>query len=95
MFKEYLLLLLMGHIIGDFYAQTNKIAEKKKNSLKWVLIHGVLYFAVTVLVSIPVMSIPILILDFVSSFLHVLIDILKFCYLKRKKKEVSFLFVID
>lgn len=95
MFKEYLLLLLMGHIIGDFYAQTNRIAEKKKNSLKWVLIHGLLYFLVAVLVSIPVISIPILVLDFVSSLLHALIDILKFFYLKNRKKEIPFLFVID
>ncbi len=95
MFKEYLLLLLMEHIIGDFYAQTRGIAEKKKDSLKWVLIHGLLYFLVTLFVSIPVISLSILALNFATSSLHALIDVFKFFYLKKKKKETSFLFVID
>ena len=27
-------LILLGHIIGNFYVQTDKMAEKKKNSIE-------------------------------------------------------------
>lgn len=57
MFKEYFLLLLLGHIIGDFYTQTSKVAKKKKDKLEWVFIHGLLYFLTVMVVSIPVMSV--------------------------------------
>lgn len=30
MFREYFILLLLGHILADFYTQTAKVAEKKK-----------------------------------------------------------------
>ena len=36
-------LILLGHIIGDFYVQTDKMAEKKKNSIKYMLIHCLIY----------------------------------------------------
>lgn len=36
-------LILLGHIIGDFYAQTDKMAEKKKTSIKYMLIHCLIY----------------------------------------------------
>ncbi len=36
MFKEFLLLLLLGHVIGDFYVQTGSMAQKKEKSMKWV-----------------------------------------------------------
>ena len=36
-------LILLGHIIGDFYVQTDKIAEKKKSSIKYMLIHCLMY----------------------------------------------------
>lgn len=95
MFKEYLLLLLLGHILGDFYTQTAKIAEKKKYCFKWVLIHGLIYFLTVVVISTPVMSTNVLFLDVTASFLHALIDILKFEYLKGKRKEIPSMFIVD
>lgn len=94
MFKKYLLLLLLGHILGDFYTQTSKIAERKKTQFKWVLIHGLIYFFTIFVVSIPFISVGILILDIVASVLHVSIDILKYFYIQ-KKEETSAVFVID
>ena len=38
MFKVYFILLLLGHILGDFYIQTSKMDSKKEESLKWFLI---------------------------------------------------------
>lgn len=94
MFKEYLLLLLLGHILGDFYTQTDKIAEKKKNSLIWVLKHCLNYFITIIIVSIPVISPKIFLLDVISAFLHGLIDIIKYLYLKHAKKAIPSMFLI-
>lgn len=96
MFKEYLTLLLLGHIIADFYTQTAKAAEKKKEKIKWVFIHGLLYFLTMVVISVPVLSIHILALDVATSILHFVIDIGKFLFLKRSRRsENATVFVID
>lgn len=95
MFKEYCILLLLGHILADFYTQTAKIAEKKKLKIKWVFFHGLFYFLTLIVVSIPVISINILILNVAASILHLFIDTAKFFYLKKKKEESSAVFVTD
>lgn len=33
MFKEFMVVLLIGHLLGDFYFQTNQIANGKETSL--------------------------------------------------------------
>ena len=35
-FREFFMLLLLSHVIGDFYFQTETMADKKTKSLKWV-----------------------------------------------------------
>ena len=75
--KEYAILLLLSHVLGDFYVQTSYMAKKKKNSLKWVFFHGLAYWAVTLVVSIPVFSMWTFLFGSLCSALHLLIDILK------------------
>ena len=36
-------LIVLGHIIGDFYLQTKFIAEKKKEHLGLLILHSFLY----------------------------------------------------
>ena len=38
-----LLTLLAGHVIGDFYLQTNNMAHNKKTSRTWLAAHGAIY----------------------------------------------------
>ncbi len=95
MFKEYFILLLLGHIVADFYTQTAKAAEKKKEKIKWVFIHGIIYFLTMVVISVPVISMHILMIDVAASISHLLIDTVKFLLLKRKRKENAAVFVID
>lgn len=102
MFKKYMILLLLGHIVGDFYVQTSNMAQKKAKQVSWVLIHCLIYFFSVSVVSIPVMSFKILIMDAVVSIFHLMIDISKYYYVKilekncnkRKKKERN-IFLID
>lgn len=36
-------LLMMGHLLGDFYFQTNTLAEKKRTSFAYTALHGFIY----------------------------------------------------
>jgi hypothetical protein len=90
MFRVYFILFLLAHVLGDFYVQTSKIADKKEKSMKWILIHSLYYWGVMVLISLPMLSWNILLGATVLSILHCIIDIIKFIYLfylqKVKKK---------
>jgi len=37
------MLLLLGHVLGDFYFQPKTMAENKYHSWKWLVGHGVIY----------------------------------------------------
>lgn len=102
MFRSYMILLLLGHIAGDFYAQTSSMAKKKEQKMQWVLIHCLVYFLVVTMISIPVMSFEIMIADAVISIVHFMIDVSKYYYLtilKRNRaitsREERNIFLID
>ena len=102
MFKKLFLLMLLAHIVADFYVQTNAVSERKKKRFSWVLIHSVCYWATMLLVSAPVMSEQILFMGSISAALHLAIDALKYLFLKsdRERSAVSQLrernvFIID
>jgi len=62
MFKEYFILLLLAHVIGDFYFQTGNMAKRKDSNMMWVIIHSLFYWLSTLLILSPVMSINILLI---------------------------------
>lgn len=39
-------LLLIAHFVGDFYLQTTKLAEKKTQKMRYLLLHGLIYAVV-------------------------------------------------
>lgn len=83
MFKVYFILLLLGHVLGDFYVQTREIAEKKRKSIKWVIIHCFFYLGTMLLISLPILSYEIALAVIIAAILHLFIDILKFLYLRK------------
>lgn len=83
MFKKILLLLLLGHIMGEYYTQPKKITEKKEKSSKWLLIHCICYFITMLIISIPVMSLDVMVMDVFVAVFHMIIDLGKLLYLKR------------
>ena len=90
-------LILLGHIIGDFYVQTDKIAEKKKNSIKYMLIHCLIYTIVMgisfyILCRGIVETLIILSSIFLS---HFIIDLFKSKYDKKAAKYEYMVFLID
>ncbi|MFA9397626.1 MAG: DUF3307 domain-containing protein [Clostridiaceae bacterium] len=93
MFREYFLLLLLGHVLGDFYLQTKGMAEKKEKSIKWVLLHSLCYLGTMILIGLPIISLEIVLVIILASILHLVIDTFKYIYFsvmtkKRKKTQV-------
>ena len=86
MFKEYFILLLLIHIIGDFYFQTNRIAKKKVTSIGWVIVHCLCYLAATIAILVSLYSLKMLWSAIAVAGIHAVIDIVKFYYLKRNNK---------
>lgn len=90
-------LIILGHVIGDFYVQTDKIAEKKKNSIKYMLIHCLSY---TIVIGIVfyILSREILETLIISSFIflsHLIIDLFKKKCDKKVVKYEYLFFLID
>ena len=48
------LLILLGHWIGDFVFQSSSMAKQKSHSLKWLTIHVMIYCLILFLTIVPV-----------------------------------------
>lgn len=87
MFRKYFILLLLAHILGDFYIQTGKMAEEKEKSLKWVLIHCAYYWGIMILLGLSMISRKIILGATVAAAFHLLIDVIKFVYMSSINKK--------
>jgi len=95
MYREYFMLLLLGHILGDFYLQTKGIAKRKEKSVKWVFIHGLCYFGAMIITTLPIISFEVVLVALIVSVLHQLIDIIKYIGLSIIVKKFKDTLVIE
>lgn len=86
-FKNYFLVLLLGHIIADFYIQSAEMAEKKEKKIRWVLLHSLSYWGGMLVVMLPFMSWNMLVIATEAGVGHSIIDLGKHLYKKLRKKE--------
>lgn len=93
MFREYLLLLLLGHVAGDFYTQTQEMADRKEKDRKWVLIHSGCYWGTMLSIGFPVMSVSVFWCMTVAAMLHMIIDLAKYEYLSWKNRKDNLFFI--
>ena len=87
MYKEIFILLLLAHIIGDFYFQTGNMSKRKDSSMRWVIVHSLFYWLSTLLILSPVMSMNIFVIGTIAAAAHAIIDILKYIYIKRARNR--------
>ncbi|KJS85813.1 MAG: hypothetical protein JM58_07715 [Peptococcaceae bacterium BICA1-8] len=88
------LISVLGHLLGDFVLQTEKIAEQKSSSKKALLIHG----GIITLVQVFLLSFYGILgiwVGLVSGFLHLGVDLLKTYISKGKLLSEFFLYIID
>lgn len=98
-FNDFTILLLITHVIGDFHLQSESLARKKKDSIKYLLPHVVIHF---VLLIIPLL---LSILNGMTKYglisvatviiSHYTIDYFKIKLNKKYKDKDKLLFIID
>ena len=92
-FSNLFTILMIPHILGDYYFQTDKIANKKEKELKWVIYHSVIYGIVNFLfIRFIFKSIDFNIIAFLIVS-HTIIDILKY-YCLSKASSIN-IFAVD
>jgi len=72
--------VILAHILADFYLQWNKMAESKEKDFNWVIYHGIEYavvFGLVLWVCIP-FSIELFYLWILAALVHFAIDGIKF-----------------
>lgn len=83
MYKETILLLLIGHVLADYYFQTDNSVNNQ--TLKVVLKHCLIYAVTMLVVILPLFSIEMVIAALIISLTHLIIDAAKFKLKQRKK----------
>lgn len=100
MVKNGFIFFLLVHIFCDFYLQTQKMAENKKKSFRWLLYHIFLYTAGSMFLFFIFM--PKLNIKYGLMFagIHGIIDVAKYfiytyCYDRKRKENEKAFFLTD
>lgn len=90
-------LLIIGHILADFYFQTKRLAEKKKSSFWWMLLHGGVYTATCYIIIMLVTNGGTISLLHAASLgvLHIVVDAIKVKWDLKSSKHECVSFLID
>lgn len=84
MLKQMLVLFLIGHVLGDFYFQSDDLALAKNKSFSRLVKHSLIYLFSMGLILLPVYGFDFIKWVLVVSFIHFIIDAGMF-YLKQNK----------
>lgn len=87
--SNYLVMLLIAHLIADFLLQTKKMVNNKKWFSAAMTFHILIVFITTLIFSRNIL------LSLVISILHYVTDGIKVEFLKRKKNSETLLFIGD
>lgn len=71
-------LLLLGHVIGDYYLQTDLLAKKKESNINAVFLHSMIYALSMFVVMLPFLSVTTVLAWLLASLFHAAIDFLRF-----------------
>lgn len=82
MFKEYFLIYLLMHILGDYYFQNEQLAELKSKKITKLMQHNVIYLITCLVVILPIFSMEIVLSVIVISIMHAGIDVAKYFYIR-------------
>lgn len=77
MFDTAFQLLLLGHIVGDYYLQPQTLAEEKRRSFPKAMLHCGIYTAAVFAALLPVMNLSAACAGVLTAGSHLLIDVLK------------------
>lgn len=98
MIRIIALLLLIGHLLGDFYLQSSQLAVDKKKAFHKLLIHCLIYTASIVMVILPVFQWSLFMWGIGISLAHFVIEGGKFVLANRiqySEKRDALIYLID
>lgn len=96
MTSKFLLMLGIGHVLGDFYFQTDKMAQQKDKSWKGIVKHAIEYAASVLLIFLLFINMNLMKWILLYSASHLIIDAVKYKLLRTGKiKKSAKLFIID
>lgn len=96
MTSKFLLILGIGHVLGDFYFQTDKMAQQKDKSWKGIVKHAIEYAASVLLIFLLFINMNLMKWILLYSASHLIIDAVKYKLLRIGKiKKSAKLFIID
>ncbi len=96
MIVKYLLMLGIGHLLGDFYFQNEKMSKYKEEKYKGVILHSLEYCIAVILAFLPIFRSEVFWAVIFLGLAHFSIDTVKFILLKKKKiRKNSRVFVFD
>ena len=102
MLKEYVLLLLVSHLLGDFIFQSEKWTKSKTEKFRYVLLHSSVYAGTAFAISLPFFSKDWITALAIFTLSHFIVDSIKFLIIKKSKRIDYFsyrvktiVFVID
>ncbi len=91
-----MLILGIGHLLGDFYFQTEEMAKRKEESYQGVLRHSLEYYIVNFVIILPIFSIDMVVAATCAALAHFAIDSIKYVLLRmRKNAKKGSVFAID
>ncbi len=91
--SELLIILLIAHVLGDFYFQPQALSDKKKDSYSHVMLHSLIYAAPILLLFMFKLNWAVLWVGLIYIFAHYAIDTLK--YWIETAKNTVWVFVFD
>lgn len=79
--KYTFIMLLMAHILCDFYFQTEQMAIRKQKNFEWVILHSLLYMIIAAIsFAVVILGLPWK-YPLIFSISHAMIDIAKYAFL--------------
>ena len=95
MIINYLLLLILGYLLGNFYINKDKINGKfKDKKIKCVLIHFIKYYIVSLFTIIPIFSLDMFLAVTYASASYLVIDTIICVFLIKRVSKNYMLFII-
>lgn len=94
MFKLLFVFFLTIHILGDFYLQTDKLANRKLKKYPYVLLHSLYYLLCSVICVLPFWSMEGFISALLLAALHFALDSARYLF-TTKKRPTAMMYVID
>ena len=84
MFKLLFCFFLTIHMLGDFYFQGRTLSAQKQGAFRYVVLHGLIYLAVSAVCVLPCWSLPLLVAAVLLALVHFAVDAVKFLLTKNR-----------